>query len=149
MKALMLITLIFLSACGGVQRPGTPSPATPPQQPAPNPDPKPNPDPDSNPMKDDNPVSWEAVSNAIFKPKCIFCHNPKGELPSTDLSSYVGFISNENLTAFDPEHPERNTLIDVITDEMEPMPPARSGQDPLNDEEIELIFNWLKAGAPE
>jgi mono/diheme cytochrome c family protein len=76
-----------------------------------------------------NEVSYRAVKDRIFTPRCITCHGNSG---GVNLETYASA----------KEHAGQIAIMALVTKAMPP-----SG--PLPKEEADLLTAWLKAGAPE
>ena len=92
---------------------------------------------------------WKSISKNILFPKCVQCHNPNGEGSFLDLSSIEKIKEKKDYIIGDPGNAEMSLLYEVITDPFEPMPPQRSGLDRLNQEEINVIIEWIKKDLPK
>lgn len=92
--------------------------------------------------------TWSSLSENVFFPKCISCHNPNGEASFLDLSSRQKFFENRHELLNNFEDPESSYLIEVISDPDEPMPPSYSNISPLSKEEIKAIIEWIELGLP-
>lgn len=92
---------------------------------------------------------FDDVIKPIFQQKCISCHNPdkiKGRLILTDSSSILkGGKSGELFVAGKPELSLLLERIHLPLDEKKHMPPA--GKVQLTDEEVEILFHWVKSNA--
>ena len=158
MKALVLIALVAFVGCGKKKINDQPAPTEtaqdkPAQKPNPTPQPEPEPVPETQPQPEPDPepteskVSWAEVSGKIFQSKCVACHNPSGQVPWIDLSSFDAFIKNERISKYDPANPQANRLLERVMETAEPMPPPPIAR--LTDEELELLLKWYEAGTPE
>lgn len=92
--------------------------------------------------------NWASLSKKIFFPKCVMCHNPRGEASILDMSDRQKFFDNRVVLLNNFENPETSYLIEVISDPDEPMPPDYSGIDRLSNEEIQTIIEWIRLGLP-
>jgi hypothetical protein len=109
---------------------------------------------DTAPSDDVYGPNWKTVSQKIFIPKCLVCHNPEGQAKFLDLSSRQ-VIFNARNTSFEDdrkliniEEPDKSYLVDVIVDEDEPMPPKWSNISTLSSEDVILIKEWISLGLP-
>ncbi|MCB0393307.1 MAG: hypothetical protein KDD25_02035 [Bdellovibrionales bacterium] len=110
------------------------------------------------PPPTDKPVelapTYASLSANVFEPKCIVCHNPDGEAKFLDLSSRFAIFSardrifdgDKHLLNF--ENPAESYIIDVITDEDEPMPPEWTDITPLTEKEVNTMIEWIGLGLP-
>lgn len=98
--------------------------------------------------------NWNSLSTNLFVPLCISCHNPNGQARFLDLSTFDAFYSakdrefGEGKKLADLASPDASYLLQVLADEIEPMPPTWSNLRQLNDEEIQVIREWIRAGLP-
>lgn len=100
---------------------------------------------------------WKSISENIFVPKCVVCHNPQGQAKFLDLSSrQVIFDARNRLFGDDQklinlEAPENSYLISVVLDEFEPMPPPPpfSNFGRLSELEVSTITKWIELGLPQ
>lgn len=93
-------------------------------------------------------ANWTSISKNIFFPKCVQCHNQNGEGKFLDLSSIDKIRESKGYLIGDSSKAEESLLYEVITDPFEPMPPPRSGLDRLNQDEIDVIVEWIKKDLP-
>jgi Planctomycete cytochrome C len=75
---------------------------------------------------------------------CMACHPPLGSL---DLQTYSGILAGgaSGLVVI-PGNPSASLLIKRLTGEIQPQMPF--GSPPLSAENIQLISDWIAAGAP-
>lgn len=97
--------------------------------------------------------TWDSISQNIFIPKCLVCHNPNGNAPFVDFSSrFVVFQQRDKIFAggkfLDFESAQNSYLVQVIRDTEEPMPPKTSNIQPLSEKDIQTIENWIQLGLP-
>lgn len=92
--------------------------------------------------------TWESLSMKVFFPKCVQCHNPNGQASFLDLSDRQKFFDVRDDLLNNFEDVENSFLIEVLRDPEEPMPPGYSGLDPLSEEEITTIIEWIQKGLP-
>ena len=98
--------------------------------------------------------NWISISEKIVFPKCVACHNSQGQAKFLDLSDRQlifnsrdrVFSSGSKLIDFDSA--ESSYLIQILKDEIEPMPPVSSRIDRLTDAEIDVIREWIRLGLP-
>ncbi len=127
----VLLMLALLPACGGED-----SPVAPPKEPG--------------------PVTLARLAAEIFTPKCATSGCHAGGAPSAALSleadrlaEMIGAKSHqeEGALLIDPGNPDGSYLISKVkgTGSGERMP---IGLDPLTPEEIQMLVDWVAAGAP-
>lgn len=92
-------------------------------------------------------ADWNSLSAGIFVQRCIPCHNPKGQARFLDLSTRENIIA-ESARLFDFENPQASYLIEVIRDPLEPMPPKTSSLKPLEEDEVQILIDWIAQGLP-
>jgi hypothetical protein len=103
--------------------------------PTPTPVPQPTPEPGKGPTFTDNIAP-------LFQSRCGSCHKPNG-IQGLDLTTYSGAMKgSSNGPVIVLGDPEGSLLIQKQSDE-----PAHFGQ--LSAEELKLVTEWIKAGAPE
>jgi hypothetical protein len=105
----------------------------------PTPFPTPAPSPTPKPILS---VTWDGGFSELFNTKCGTCHNDSAMLGGLDLTSYQAALDGGNSgPGFIPGDPD-NSLI-IVRQEAGNHP----GQ--LSQEEIDLLREWIAAGAPE
>lgn len=112
--------------------PEEPVPPLPPPAPTPTPAPTPEPTPPPPPTTGPEPqLDYATVRKQVLEPMCIRCHVPPKPRAGVNLEDYPNTLKN----------------IVGIQEQVEQglMPP----RDSLTDEQLNLILNWIKAGAPE
>lgn len=103
--------------------------------------------------------TFESLAKGIFSEKCIVCHrvnpddpNDRGEAPFAlnDRTDLMVYATQFNPFVFDFENPEESEFVRRFTSDnpVELMPPARSGFDPLTEEEREIVIEWIRRGLP-
>lgn len=99
-------------------------------------------------------VPWEKVE-AIFEASCNSCHNdPSWGLPNLTPQGLVGTPSEQvDLAIVEPFHPAQSYLMHKILPDYPQrrftlQPPPWSAEEPLTQEELELIEHWIAQGAP-
>jgi roadblock/LC7 domain-containing protein len=75
----------------------------------------------------------------VLERRCQGCHQPNLKSSGLDLTSYEG------LAAGGKRGPDPGLIVKYVTGEMKPQMPL--GQTPLTAAEIELVRNWIAAGA--
>jgi hypothetical protein len=84
----------------------------------------------------------------IFRPKCTGCHKPGGKAERTPLLTRDDFINNPDQIVV-PGKPEDSALMFALdANARKPMPPPDSGIEPLTKEQINVIEEWIRLGAP-
>lgn len=88
---------------------------------------------------------------SIFESKCVKCHGPEGvretEKPKGELDYILDLArlaSSPKLVV--PGDPDNSKLYSMVADFL--MPDDAAGEEPLPDDEIELIGRWIEIGAP-
>lgn len=103
--------------------------------------------------------TFDSLARGIFAAKCTVCHrvnpndpNDRGEAPFAlnDRVDLMVYATQFNPFVFDFDFPEESEFVKRLTSDNpeELMPPARSGFAPLNEEERELIIEWIRRGLP-
>ena len=86
--------------------------------------------------------TWDGAIAALMQTKCVQCHNDKMALGGLDLSSYQAMLKGgkggAGVTAGDPDGSQVVVLQKAG---------GHAGQ--FTPEELALIVEWIKAGAPE
>lgn len=103
--------------------------------PTPTPAPQPTPEPGKGPTFTDN-------IGPLFQSRCGSCHKPNG-IQGLDLTTYSGAMKGStNGLVIVPGDPEGSLLVQ-----------KQSGEQPhfgqLSGEELKLVTEWIKSGAPE
>ncbi|MCA9099065.1 MAG: hypothetical protein KDA36_11785, partial [Planctomycetaceae bacterium] len=85
----------------------------------------------------------------LLEQKCYACHGAFKQQGSLRVDTAESLLrGGDSGAAVTPKHPEESLLIGVLTgDAGFRMPPENDGA-PLTAEEIELVRDWIKAGAP-
>jgi nitrate/TMAO reductase-like tetraheme cytochrome c subunit len=90
----------------------------------------------------EGPLTFEGSIGPLFTLRCGSCH-AEGGIAGLDLTTYEGTLAGgDNGDAIIPEDPDNSFLIVKQTAEQ-----AHFGQ--LNADELELVVEWISAGAPE
>lgn len=96
-----------------------------------------------------DPSLW-TEANAIFQKYCIDCHNSNRRRGYFDMSSheeiFKGGSSGQAVIPGDPKRSLMMKLIILPEDHFDRMPPD---VDPLSPDEVSVIRNWIRAGAPD
>lgn len=88
---------------------------------------------------------------ALFTKKCSKCHGPEGVRTVEGPYGEFDFVLDLERLSSDPAKiirgdPDESKLFNMV--ETWIMPDENAGEEPLPDEEIELIRRWILAGAP-
>ena len=92
-------------------------------------------------------ADWNSILAVIFVPRCIPCHNPRGQARFLDLSTRESVLAARD-KIFNFEDPEASYLIEVIRDPLEPMPPPTSSLRQLSEDEVSILIDWIAQGLP-
>ena len=82
---------------------------------------------------------------AIFENSCNICHGEGGSYTELLLIKYPEIIEDGDVIPRDPENSELYKRL-IETDVVKRMP---AGQPQLSDDKIQIIFQWILAGAPD
>jgi|GEM_PF-2774767 len=88
---------------------------------------------------------------AVFESKCAKCHGPVGIRETEKPKGEFDYILDLARLASSPKlivpgDPDDSKLYNMVTDLL--MPDEIAGEEPLPDNEIQLIGRWIRAGAP-
>jgi WD40 repeat protein len=84
----------------------------------------------------------------ILKKNCSGCHQPAVKSSNLDLTTYDGFrAGGKRGPAFVPGSPETSLALKFITGELKPQMPLNGT--PLSAGEVEIVREWVKAGAKD
>jgi cytochrome c5 len=87
-------------------------------------------------------VTWQAELADLFQDKCGACHGEANALGGLDLSSYASALAGgDSGPAIEPGDPDNSPLLALQAEGGHP------GQ--FDDAELDLIRQWIEAGAPE
>jgi nitrate/TMAO reductase-like tetraheme cytochrome c subunit len=101
------------------------------------------PQPTPTPVPAGEDLTYANTIGPIFEARCGNCHSSSNSIQDLDLSTYQSAMSGgESGAAILPGDPDNSLIIIKQTGEQ-----AHFGQ--LNPEELELIIQWIEAGAPE
>lgn len=78
-------------------------------------------------------LSFESLNSAIFATKCAACH--------ANFSTYSGMMSSGAIVG---KSPEQSPLYQKVASGQMP-----KGGPPLSDAEVQAIYEWISAGAPQ
>ena len=84
-------------------------------------------------------------AHAIFEQSCFICHGPTGSFKETLLIEHNALIQNGTVVPGNPDASELYNRL-VTTDAAKRMP---LGQPQLSTQAIDMIRNWILAGAPD
>jgi mono/diheme cytochrome c family protein len=85
--------------------------------------------------------SYADVRTRVFQTYCLDCHSQPGAAAGLDLGNYADLMSSG---VIEPSKPDESVLYQKL--EMGDMP---KGGDPITPEELELVKDWIAAGAPD
>jgi len=84
----------------------------------------------------------------ILQKHCQGCHQPASKSSDLDLTSFTEFRKGgKRGPAFIPEKPDESLTIGYVTAALQPRMPL--GQPALTSEEIEILREWIRAGAKD
>ena len=93
-------------------------------------------------------VDFETQILPIFENRCVECHGPDEEKSGMRVDSRGALLvgGDSGIPGLEPGKPEESFLIEVLRD---PDPEFRMPyeEDPLSEEEIELVEQWIAEGA--
>ena len=149
--------LLALTGCGsgsgdGLDENGQPAPPPAPAPPAPPPAPPPPPPPPSPPVNTD----FQQIQDTIFTPICTACHvgatAPRG-LRLDAGNSYallvnVASVEVPGLFRVNPGNPDQSYLVQKIEGTAAVGARMPLGGPPLPQDRIDLVRQWIVAGAP-
>ena len=92
--------------------------------------------------------NWKSLQTALFRPHCVACHSPQGEVPWLDFTTYESIMSEKD-ELFDEDDPAASYILEVILDPEEPMPPLESDVPRVNQDHLRNLVLWIEAGFPE
>ena len=91
---------------------------------------------------------FEAKIRPILAENCYNCHGDGATKGGLDLGSKGGVRNGgETGPAVVPGDPGKSVMVQRIKNLADPMPP--SNKDPLTDEQISELENWIRRGAPD
>lgn len=118
-------------------------------EPSPTPSPGAKPEPAPKPEPTDAATGFAAVQPILLK-NCVLCHTGPDAKEEIDLNTYASVMKGgEHGAIVVPGDPEGSMIVKVIrgAEGAKKMPPAPN--EPLTEPEIQLIVDWIKAGAKE
>lgn len=95
--------------------------------------------------------TFQSIKENILDPKCIRCHSPGGETARIPLLT-VNDLLNSPLDIVIPGNAEESGLIIALDPKYgssKPMPPAKSGLQPVSQKDLEIISLWIQNGAKD
>jgi uncharacterized membrane protein len=93
------------------------------------------------------PIAFDRVQ-PIFEQRCVKCHAGQDAAEGLRLTSYQEVMAGtEEEKVVVPGQPDESELVKRITGASEPRMPL--DQEPLSDDEIDLIVQWIEAGAEQ
>ena len=95
-------------------------------------------------------VDFESHISSIFREHCASCHNPEKLEGDLDLSNYQGVLagsSSGEIIDLESYDPTLSTLYLVTAHEEKPVMPPED--DKIPQVKIDLLRQWIEAGAPE
>ena len=93
-------------------------------------------------MPEGSQITYETTIGAIFQSRCGNCHGQAATL-GLNLTTYASAMAgSQNGPVIIPGDPENSLLIQKQTGEL-----PHFGQ--FSPEELELVVQWIDAGAPE
>lgn len=105
----------------------------------PTPLPTPRPSPTPAPIEA---ATWEGGIADLFASKCTSCHNSSGKLGGLDLTSYESALEGGNSgQTIVPGDPQTSQIVIIQS------AGGHAGQ--LSPDELEIVIQWIEAGAPE
>lgn len=130
----------------------TPTPVPPPNEsPTPTPVPVPTPTPVPNPPPTpENQTTFTWIKKNIFEApthQCLDCHVEFGRAEDYPLDELSKILATPGM--IDQAQPDKSLLIEAVTRTQRPMPPRRPGYSPLTQEEVDILREWIRQGAPE
>ena len=92
---------------------------------------------------------FQSIENNIIQPRCTKCHTAEGSAEHVSLDS-VKDLTGGNEPFVIPKAADMSWLVEVLQPDQSgkpDMPPANSGIAPLTPEELNVIKDWINAGA--
>jgi WD40 repeat protein len=92
--------------------------------------------------------SYQREIRPILQRSCQGCHQPNLKTSNLDLTTFAGVAAGgKRGAAIKAGAPAESLLVRYMTGELKPQMPM--GQPPLSPEQIELVRNWIAAGAKD
>ena len=93
-------------------------------------------------------VTWDDQVSAVFRQRCVTCHNVNKKSGGLDISTYTNLmLGGSSGDVLEPGDAGSSYLFLLITHESEPFMPPNS--DPIPANEISLVEKWINQGMPE
>ena len=93
-------------------------------------------------------VTWDDQVSAVFRQRCVTCHNVNKKSGGLDISTYTNLmLGGSSGDVLEPGDASSSYLFLLITHESEPFMPPNS--DPIPANEISLVEKWINQGMPE
>ena len=84
----------------------------------------------------------------LLRKNCAGCHQPSSKASGLDLTTYAGFLEGGNRgRSFIAEKPDESLTVKYLTASVQPRMPL--GLPPLPDADINIIREWIQAGAKD
>ena len=98
--------------------------------------------------------TWKSIYGGVIAPKCLVCHNSLGQAKFLDFSNRDSVYNQRDRTfggtkLINLENIDDSYLIQILSDQDEPMPPKWSNIPALSENEINIFKRWLALGLPE
>jgi hypothetical protein len=88
---------------------------------------------------------FETKVRPLLSERCFGCHGPDKQKSGLRLDSRAAMLAGgDSGAAIEPGSPESSLLVDAVNYRSLEMPPDRK----LSDDEIEVLTQWVKEGAP-
>ncbi|HNT23565.1 MAG TPA: cytochrome c [Anaerolineales bacterium] len=146
-KLFLLLAAILLTACG-VQSPAATAPtatAPPPTQPATQAPTQPASPATAAPVAEAAEVSFTGDVLPIFEASCTRCHGSSRQSDGLAVHTYADLMAGSSEGAvITPNDAAASVLVQVIVNGRMP-----KGGSPLSEAEIQIISDWINAGAPD
>ena len=95
---------------------------------------------------EDSLPDWERQVAPIVATHCLECHNANDSKGGLDLSTRASMLSGGGSgPALEPGKPDESYLLERVR--AGEMPPKKQSKRPLDEREIELLVQWIGAGA--
>jgi ubiquinol-cytochrome c reductase cytochrome b subunit len=83
-----------------------------------------------------------AAVDKLLQAQCMPCHSAKNHAEKVDLSSFKALVASNVVVA---GHPEQSKLVQYVDGTKKPLMPMR--KPPLTKAQVQLLKDWIKAGA--
>lgn len=101
----------------------------------------PIPEPPAPPLE----ATYRSLSFHVFQPKCVLCHSSARAADGVRLDTYENIVQNGDL--IDRERADHSDLYKVLIRRR--MPPVNSKVEELTQEEISMVYEWIRRGTPK